>query len=98
MLVELIINGKTLTFSHKNDFDNGNIHYLFGDGTFLYWIDTTNDIVTGIASTLRQEAETWEWWGEPFPEEKFKEHEAFEIVLNEYENMLKFQNILFKCW
>ncbi len=96
--LEIIFNGKLLTYSHKNDFDNGNIHYLFGDGTFLYWVDVQDRIVQGITSTFREEAEAWEWWGEPFPDEKFKEHQELTPILNEAENMLKFQNLIQKYW
>jgi len=96
--IEIVINDKTLTFSHKNDFDNGYIHYLFGDGRFLYWVEVQDGIVLTVASTLLEEAESWEWWDEPFPMEEFEAHTALTPILCETENMLKFQNILIKCW
>ena len=46
-------------YSHKNDFDNGNIHYLFSVGVYLFWCDTTDGVLTHVAPTLKQEIDTW---------------------------------------
>ncbi len=46
-------------YSHKNDFDNGNIHYLFNVGVYLFWCDTTNGVLTHVTPTLKQEIDTW---------------------------------------
>ena len=50
---------KYFIYSHKNDFDNGNIHYLFSVGPYLFWCDTTDGILTHITPTLKQEIDTW---------------------------------------
>lgn len=50
---------KDFVYSHKNDFDNGNIHYLFGVGVYLFWVDTTNGKVTHVTPTLKEEIDTW---------------------------------------
>ncbi len=46
-------------YSHKNDFDNGNIHYLFSVGVYLFWVDTTDGKVTHVAPTQKGEIDTW---------------------------------------
>jgi hypothetical protein len=50
---------KDFIYSHKNDFDNGNIHYLFSVGPYLFWCDTTDGVLTHITPTLKQEIDTW---------------------------------------
>lgn len=92
--MKIEIAGKTLKFSHKNDFDNGEIHYLFALGSFLYWVEVVDGIVKGISPTLRDEGESWEWWDKPFPEEEFLEHEEFNKILDTPENIKKFQDLL----
>jgi hypothetical protein len=94
--VKLTINNKELTYSHKNVFDGGEIHYLFSDGMFLYWVNVLNDVVIGICGTLKEEADSWEWWDEPFTDKQFQEHEKFADFLDHPEHYEKFQNILIK--
>lgn len=93
---EIVINDKTLTFSHKNTFDDGEVHNLFNLDKFLYWVLVIDDVVISITSTLREEAETWEWWDEPFTNQEFDEHTEFCKVLNQSENIEKFQELLGK--
>ncbi len=54
-----IDNKKQFRFFKKNDFEDGEVHYLFENGKFLFWVVSKNEVLQGVSGTDRSELESW---------------------------------------
>ena len=84
---------KDFSFFGKNDFSDppiGEVHYLFSNYDFLFWVITTDGKVTSVMEIDRNEVETFEL-DEPMTDERYAVHVKDAEILNQPEYIEKLQ-------